>query len=232
MRSSYLLLAASGFILSTTPIIPVIAQTRGISKAEALRLANRPADEVSYPIEGEFEDEPLPSWPEANRNRWAATSCSWDKPDDCEDDGGSGPDPQGRTNLIAPSAEKDFSLVKIKNFPEFKTETAKKCAKIFGRKVCINWHYVFKRNSEVWLLARVTYPSITDEDVESTINRCMNASVAAGVVAGVALLDPSAAQAALWGSFKGCIELEYGKLVRHFRLDVKFEKKPGEWKKI
>lgn len=219
-------------LLSALIVWPLGAMA--VNKQQATKLAEKGFARVTFPLEGEMEDEPLPAWSGDQKRKYEDTDCNWDDPDDCDDDGGSGGDDGGKLamKLLLPEDHKDFALVKIKNFPEFKTETVKKCAKIFGKKVCINWPQIYKRNSELWFLARVFYPVIEGEDVVGTVDTCMDVAAVTGIIAAAALLDPSAAQAAMWGGLQGCLVTEYGKLVRLFRLDVKFEKKPGNWSKI
>jgi hypothetical protein len=124
--------------------------------------------------------------------------------------------------------ELELELLRIKGWPEFKKTTVKKCKKVLGKKVCINWPQLWKRESRLSVFLVVSYPS----ELENDVKECLNTALTAAILALLASGNFAGAWALFVSLLEACLTAKGADAIG--RIGGKFElrKVEGDWRKI
>ena len=119
-------------------------------------------------------------------------------------------------------------VLTIKDWPEIKRTTVKKCKKVLGKKVCVNWPQLWKRTSRLSVFLVITYPTGFDKDVKE----CAVLSLTAAILAMIASGNPAAAQTAFTTAFKACLVKKGSEVADRVRVKFDTRKVEGAWRQI
>lgn len=133
-----------------------------------------------------------------------------------------------KARLLSTEGRYEKEVLRISEYPEFKKTTVKKCKKVLGKKVCINWPQLWKRTGRTSFFLVVTYPKGFEKD----IRQCAEAALTAAVLAALATGDVSAAIAVFEAAMTACLTKKGSEAVGKFK--VKFDKRVthSKWKKV
>lgn len=121
-----------------------------------------------------------------------------------------------------------MELLKVKNWPEFKTGTGKKCWKTpFGKK-CVNYPRLYQRNCELLVYAEICHPKANS--IRNDIIDCARQAVAAGVIAGVYTGNLAVATESLKAYLVTCLSTKGTKRLDQISVKLRTETKCGSWK--
>jgi len=128
----------------------------------------------------------------------------------------------------AGTKEQKKTLIKLKGWPEFKHKTGKKCKKVFGEKVCVNWPYVLTRHCSVSVVARMKYPT----DIEGPARECFKLALTGAVLQAVATGNYAGATGVFKAALAVCLSAKVGELASKVKVSIDTEKTCSKWSKI
>lgn len=119
-------------------------------------------------------------------------------------------------------------VLRIRDWPEVKKTTVKKCRKILGQQVCINWPQLWKRTSRLSVFLVITFPKGLEKDVKA----CAALALTGAVMALVATGNLKAAAATFEGLLKACLAKKASEAAGKCKVSFDSRKVPGKWKKV
>ncbi len=125
---------------------------------------------------------------------------------------------------------KDFNLLKIKGWPEFRTLTEQHCKDTLVGKVCWNVHPVEKRECESDFVVTVCHPTL--EEILGDVESCLKQAVVAGVITGLLTETPPAAAAAATAYLKSCLASKGVQRASEVVASVRMDSACGGWHRV
>lgn len=119
-------------------------------------------------------------------------------------------------------------VLRIRDWPEVKKTTVKKCTKILGKTVCINWPQLWKRTSRLSVFLVITFPKGFEKDVKA----CAALALTGAVMTLVSTGNLKAAAAAFEGLLKACLAKKASEAAGKCKVSFDSRKVPGKWKKV
>jgi hypothetical protein len=120
------------------------------------------------------------------------------------------------------------TLLKLSEWPEVKRNTGRKCKRVFGEKVCVNWPYILKRRCEIRVVARMSYP----REIERPAKECFAGALTATVLKPVALGDYAGATATFKSLLEACLTARAADLASKVDVRIDTDKSCSDWHKI
>ena len=120
-------------------------------------------------------------------------------------------------------------LFTINGWPEMKVVMEEQCIKIFGKRMCTDVPVAYGRSSKFQAVATVSFPSA--QAIQQQVKECLDAAIAASVVAVVYSEQYEAASLTLLAFLKTCLLAKGVQDVTRIQVGIAGVMTPGPWRR-